>query len=177
MFDLKLTIYTAFIAVDTLLDRYRQERRNKREAVSDMQVDGESSVSRSSSRGRRSHSDASASDRILNMTIESDSDASPRPSSPARFDSPRGSRSKSGSRPSSKHRDSSAPEALVRHLNRKGLQQEDRTDPVKSLVDQMREQRMNSVANAGQYLFTHLALYAGIVADLKLEGIDVSKEQ
>lgn len=108
------------------------------------------------------------------MTLESDSDASPIPPNLPAFPSTNVGRASSPSRPHAAHRDSSAPEALVRHLAEKELQPVDRADPVKSLVDQMREQRMNSVANAGQYLFTHLALYAGIIADLKNEGVDVT---
>lgn len=100
------------------------------------------------------------------MTLESDSEGSPVPQSNPTF-------APSTSQTKKDQADSNTPGALVEHLNRKGLQKEDLTDPVKSLVDQMREQRMNSVANAGQYLFTHLALYAGIIADLKNEGVDV----
>ena len=103
------------------------------------------------------------------MTLESDSEGSPVPQSNPTFASSSLQAKKDKVLPEAQ--DSTG--ALVEHLNRKGLQKEDLTDPVKSLVDQMREQRMNSVANAGQYLFTHLALYAGIIADLKNEGVDM----
>ena len=60
---------------------------------------------------------------------------------------------------------------LCARLKHKELLPEDLSDPIMSLVDQMREQRMSSVANPGQYVFTYLALMAGLNAQLKKEGI------
>jgi len=107
------------------------------------------------------------------MTLDSDSEASPTLPCNTTFPSSTAVSSMTTSDTSSQKQGMGPAKDLIQHLNRKGLQPEDRTDPVKSLVDQMREQRMNSVANAGQYLFTHLALYAGIIADLKREGVNI----
>ena len=137
-----------------------------------MQVDAEPDKPRNTSRSRRTASNASASERILSMTLDSDSEASPTLPSNSTFPSSSVSGT-TASDTSSQEQGMGPAKDLIQHLNRKGLQPEDRTDPVKSLVDQMREQRMNSVANAGQYLFTHLALYAGIIADLKREGVNI----
>ena len=63
------------------------------------------------------------------------------------------------------------PRHLQARLGIKDLLPEDHSDPILSLVDQMREQRMSSVANAGQYIFTYLALLAGISQELAEEGI------
>lgn len=62
-------------------------------------------------------------------------------------------------------------EDLMTHLLERNLLPEDRDNPMQAVVEQMREQRMSSVANASQYVFTHLALLAGIVSDLREEGI------
>lgn len=63
------------------------------------------------------------------------------------------------------------PRHLQARLGIKELLPEDHSDPILSLVDQMREQRMSSVANAGQYIFTYLALLAGISQELAEEGV------
>lgn len=63
--------------------------------------------------------------------------------------------------------------ALVEKLKCRTLLPEDHSEPIKALVDQMREQRMSSVANAGQYAFTYLALMAGIRSDLLDEGVNI----
>lgn len=67
----------------------------------------------------------------------------------------------------------SSTSALVEKLKCRTLLPEDHSEPIKALVDQMREQRMSSVANAGQYAFTYLALMAGIRSDLLDEGVDI----
>lgn len=64
-----------------------------------------------------------------------------------------------------------SPRHLQARLGIKDLLPEDHTDPIHSLVNQMREQRMSSVANAGQYIFTYLALLAGISQELAEEGV------
>ena len=60
---------------------------------------------------------------------------------------------------------------LMTHLLERNLVREDSDNPMQAVVEQMREQRMSSVANVSQYVFTHLALLAGIVSDLREEGI------
>lgn len=83
-----------------------------------------------------------------------------------------GSSSNNNSNPSTPSRGSfESTRAIIAKLEQRDLLPQDITDPVKSLVDQMREQRMSSVANAGQYVFTYLALMAGIARDLKDEGL------
>ena len=66
--------------------------------------------------------------------------------------------------------------ALCARLKQTELMPQDYADPIKSLVDQMREQRMSSVANPGQYVFTYLALMAGITAQLENEGVPTTSE-
>jgi hypothetical protein len=94
------------------------------------------------------------------MTLDNVSEASRSPSKTSATDNSAGDGDDSTS-------------ALVEKLKCRTLLPEDYTEPIKALVDQMREQRMSSVANAGQYAFTYLALMAGIRSDLVDEGVDI----
>lgn len=147
-----------FIAVDTLLERYRRERHQAR-------TSGSLSNGPPCARVRRSGSDAGLSSTLQDLSL-TDDDASPTTTSPGKSNS-------SAARPPAIRSSSSqeTPRHLSARLGIKELLPEDHSDPILSLVNQMREQRMSSVANAGQYIFTYLALMAGISQELAEEGI------
>lgn len=148
----------AFIAVDTLLERYRRERRDARTA-------GSPSNGPPRARVRRSGSDLGSSLPLQDLSLTED-DVVSTTSSPAKSEThvtrPPAIRSASSQE---------SPRHLQARLGVKELLPEDHSDPILSLVNQMREQRMSSVANAGQYIFTYLALLAGITQELAEEGI------
>jgi hypothetical protein len=153
---------TAFIAVDTLLERYRRERRDAR-------ASGSPSNGPPRARVRRSGSDLGSSLSLQDLSLTADKNA---PVTVPPTDSTEQDESQP-KRPSPIRSTSSqeSPRHLSAHLGIKELLPEDHTDPILSLVNQMREQRMSSVANAGQYIFTYLALLAGISQELAEEGI------
>lgn len=151
-----------FIAVDTLLERYRRERRAAR-------ASGSPSNGPPRARVRRSGSDFSSSLSLKDLSLNAESTA---PAAVAPADSTE-QNDPQLKRPSAIRSTSSqeSPRHLQAHLGIKELLPEDHSDPILSLVNQMREQRMSSVANAGQYIFTYLALLAGISQELAEEGI------
>lgn len=156
--------FAAFIAVDTLLERYRRERRAGR-------TSGSPSNGPPRARVRRSGSDLGSSLTLQDLTLtEEGTLASTLPSAEPKETALGESNSK---RPAVIRSTSSqeSPRHLQAHLGIKDLLPEDHSDPILALVNQMREQRMSSVANAGQYIFTYLALLAGISQELAEEGV------
>lgn len=150
--------------MDTLLERYRRERREAR-------TSGSPSNGPPRARMRRSGSDLGSSLHDLSLT-DADKSSVQSPTTGGNSgqkvveDTPR-------VRPPALRSSSSqeTPRHLQARLGIKELLPEDHSDPILSLVDQMREQRMSSVANAGQYIFTYLALLAGISQELAEEGV------
>lgn len=150
--------------MDTLLERYRRERREAR-------TSGSPSNGPPRARMRRSGSDLGSSLHDLSLT-DADKSSVQSPTTGGNSgqkvveDTPR-------VRPPALRSSSSqeTPRHLQARLGIKELLPEDHSDPILSLVDQMREQRMSSVANAGQNIFTYLALLAGISQELAEEGV------